>query len=68
MRLSTLFFSLAALFVAVSATPGFSVNNRGELVSRQDCCEDPPGCGCPDFCSGACARLLPLNSLRAWHD
>ncbi|KAJ7702094.1 hypothetical protein B0H16DRAFT_1640064 [Mycena metata] len=48
MRLSTLFFSLAALFVAVSATPGFSVNNRGELVSRQDCCEDPPGCGCPD--------------------
>ncbi|KAJ7029422.1 hypothetical protein C8F04DRAFT_1237015 [Mycena alexandri] len=48
MRLSTIFFSLAAFFVAVSATSGFSVNNRGELVSRQDCCEDPPGCGCPD--------------------
>ncbi|KAJ7045317.1 hypothetical protein C8F04DRAFT_1228312 [Mycena alexandri] len=48
MRLSTIFFSLAALFVAVSATPGYSVNKRGELSSRQDCCEDPPGCGCPD--------------------
>ncbi|KAJ7606937.1 hypothetical protein DFH06DRAFT_1347712 [Mycena polygramma] len=51
--------SLAVLFVAVSATPGYSTNKRGELVSRQDCCEDPPGCGCPDFCSGACAGCCP---------
>ncbi|KAJ7731060.1 hypothetical protein B0H16DRAFT_1584253 [Mycena metata] len=66
MRLSTLFFSLAALFVAVSATPGFSVNNRGELVSRQDCCEDPPGCGCPDvsqFLSTTSFCYLPTNIL-----
>ncbi|KAJ7869725.1 hypothetical protein B0H14DRAFT_3440470 [Mycena olivaceomarginata] len=36
MRLSTVLFSLATLFVAVGATPGYSVNKRGELVSRQD--------------------------------
>ncbi|KAJ6485415.1 hypothetical protein C8R47DRAFT_1130122 [Mycena vitilis] len=59
MRLSTIFFSLAALFVAVGATPGYSVNKRGDLVSRQDCCEDPPGCGCPDNCSGDCAGCCP---------
>lgn len=22
------------------------------VAVAQDCCEDPPGCGCPDFCSG----------------
>ncbi|KAK7013954.1 hypothetical protein R3P38DRAFT_3004280, partial [Favolaschia claudopus] len=59
MRLSTIFFSLAALFVAVNATPGYTVNKRGELVSRQDCCEDPPGCGCPDNCSGDCSGCCP---------
>ncbi|KAJ6517239.1 hypothetical protein C8R47DRAFT_1189666 [Mycena vitilis] len=31
MRLSTMLLSLAALFVAVSATPGYSTNKRGEL-------------------------------------
>ncbi|KAF8181174.1 hypothetical protein K438DRAFT_1841346 [Mycena galopus ATCC 62051] len=59
MRLSTMLFSLAVLFVAVGATPGYSVNKRGELVSRQDCCEDPPGCGCPTFCTGDCAGCCP---------
>ncbi|KAJ7346394.1 hypothetical protein DFH08DRAFT_871109 [Mycena albidolilacea] len=54
MRLSTILFSLAALFVAVGASPGYSVDKRGELVPRV-CCLDPPGCGCPDNCSGDCA-------------
>ncbi|KAJ7230616.1 hypothetical protein GGX14DRAFT_554102 [Mycena pura] len=59
MRLSTVLFSLAALFAVVGATPGYTVNKRGELASRQDCCEDPPGCGCPTFCTGDCAGCCP---------
>jgi hypothetical protein len=31
MRLPTILFSLAALFVVVGATPGYSVNKWGEL-------------------------------------
>ncbi|EIM88762.1 uncharacterized protein STEHIDRAFT_166768 [Stereum hirsutum FP-91666 SS1] len=62
MRLSIL-FSLAALVAAVAASPGdgwgTTINKRGELISRQDCCEDPPGCGCPTFCTGDCAGCCP---------
>jgi hypothetical protein len=38
MRLSTILFSLAALFVAVGASPGYSVDKRGELVPRVVSC------------------------------
>ncbi|KIM80548.1 hypothetical protein PILCRDRAFT_822280 [Piloderma croceum F 1598] len=36
------------------------ITRDGRLISRQDCCEDPPGCGCasatccPDFPGCAC--------------
>jgi hypothetical protein len=28
------------------------------VAVAQDCCEDPPGCGCPDNCSGV---IIILN-------
>ncbi|OTB04126.1 hypothetical protein M426DRAFT_11751 [Hypoxylon sp. CI-4A] len=44
--------NLVALFAALAvAAPGDFLAGQS-LQARQDCCEDPPGCGCTDNCCG----------------
>jgi hypothetical protein len=59
--LAVILTTMVAMTVALRAEPR---SNNVLLEVRQDCCEDPPGCGCPDFCSGVSDRIARTQKLR----
>ncbi|KAK6969470.1 hypothetical protein R3P38DRAFT_756062 [Favolaschia claudopus] len=70
MRLSTIFFSFAALFVAVNATPGFSTNKRGRARLSPRLLRGPARLRLPNSISAPAYAMAvaPLNLRRGTID